>query len=359
MLLAIVLAAAPLLGFAFSPLSVPYTSPATGLPNQFYEWKEKQSIRYQCAGPKDGEPLLLVHGLFVNSDHWRKSLVELSDRGYHVYAIDLFGCGKFNQLRLHLYTVTTQFASSQCPFFPSIIGYSDKPPRDSEVAQKVNGENSRFSNNDATSGVLPSIRLGSTNGKGERIRDVDLRHPLNSPYNFFTWADLLNDFVQDVILANDKEHPQVTLVSNSIGTISAFQAVLDKPDLYTGVFVVCPNFRELHSAEVAFSDLSMPILRRVQSLLRTYGQTAFDFLAVPDTVKQILQEPYAVTSAVDDTLVKVLLDPLLTPGASHIVFDTLSYSAGPLPEQQLQAFPSDKPVWVCYGTKDPWTPGPR
>jgi len=26
---------------------------------------------------------------------------------------------------------------------------------------------------------------------------------------------------------------------------------------------------------------------------------------------------------------------LLTPGASDVVFDTLSYSAGPLPEQQL------------------------
>ena len=126
-----------------------------------------------------------------------------------------------------------------------------------------------------------------------------------------------------------------------------------------GVFVINPNFRELHSAEVAFSPLVMPIIRQVQGALRRYGQVAFDYLAVPDTVKQILMEPYAVSSAVDDTLVKVLLDPLLTPGASEVVFDTLSYSAGPLPEQQLQSFRPDKPVWVCYGTEDPWTSGPR
>ena len=170
----------------------------------------------------------------------------------------------------------------------------------------------------------------------------------------------MSDFSRDIILGNDKhDHPQVTLVCNSIGTISSFQAVLDEPDLYTGVFVINPNFRELHSAEVPFSALTMPVIRQVQGALRRYGQTAFDFLAVPDTVKQILQEPYAVSSAVDDTLVKVLLDPLLTPGASQVVFDTLSYSAGPLPEQQLQAFPDNKPVWVCYGTADPWTSGPR
>mmetsp|Transcript_6342 Transcript_6342/g.17863 ORF Transcript_6342/g.17863 Transcript_6342/m.17863 type:complete len:424 (-) Transcript_6342:653-1924(-) len=161
------------------------------------------------------------------------------------------------------------------------------------------------------------------------------------------------------IPSSSQQQQQVTLVSNSIGTISAFQALLDQPELYTGCFVVCPNFRELHSAEVAFSNVAMPILRRVQAALRKYGQTAFDAAATPQTVQQILQEPYAVTSAVDEQLVQVLLDPLLTPGASQVVFDTLSYSAGPLPEQQLQQFPQNKPVWVVYGDSDPWTPGPR
>eukprot|EP00593_Proboscia_inermis_P005168 CAMPEP_0171308420 /NCGR_PEP_ID=MMETSP0816-20121228/18579_1 /TAXON_ID=420281 /ORGANISM="Proboscia inermis, Strain CCAP1064/1" /LENGTH=125 /DNA_ID=CAMNT_0011791329 /DNA_START=1 /DNA_END=378 /DNA_ORIENTATION=+ len=72
-------------------------------------------------------------------------------------------------------------------------------------------------------------------------------------------------------------------------------------------------------------------------------------------------EPYAVTDAVDDELVDVLLTPLLTEGAADVVFDTLSYSAGPLPEQQLssQTFPETVPVWVCYGEKDPWTPPQR
>lgn len=316
---------------ASSNPACPPFSPATNLPNQFYTWKEGQQIRYQCAGPVDGEPVLLVHGLFVNSDHWRKSLKTLAEENYRVYALDLLGCG-----------------------------YSDKPPADSAIAQKINGEAWRFESPSTTS-VLKNIPLGTRQGGAQkRIVAVDLRHPLQSPYNFFTWSDLLTDFSKDVILdecRNDKN--AVTLVCNSIGTISSLQAVMDAPDLFRGVFVVCPNFRELHSAELPLPSFSMPILRTVQSLLRKYGQRAFDALAKPDTVKQILKEPYARIEAVDDTLVQVLLDPLLLPGSSQVVFDTLSYSAGPLPEQQLNMFPSDKPVWVIYGEEDPWTPAQR
>ena len=311
-----------------APPTCPKTSPVTGLENQFYTWKEGQKIRYQASGPSDGKPVLLVHGLFVNADHWRKTIPALSEQGYRCYAVDLWGCG-----------------------------WSSKPPADSEVAQKCNGENGRFSA--PGSDILKGIELGSADGKKTRIVDVELRHPLHSPYNFYSWSELIRDFSKDVILQERKVDETVTLVANSIGTISSLQAIIDQPALFDGCFVVCPNFRELHSAEVPFSSFTMPILRRVQALLRKYGQIAFDALAKPGTVKQILMEPYAVSEAVDDDLVKVLLDPLLTDGASRVVFDSLSYSAGPLPEQQLAALPPEKPVWICYGDKDPWTPGKR
>lgn len=60
-----------------------------------------------------------------------------------------------------------------------------------------------------------------------------------------------------------------------------------------------------------------------------------------------------------DELVDVLLTPLLTEGAADVVFDTLSYSAGPLPEQQLADPRLQAPVFVCFGEKDPWTPPAR
>jgi pimeloyl-ACP methyl ester carboxylesterase len=306
----------------------PAISPATGLPNQLYEWKEHQQIRYQQAGPEHGEPIILVHGLFVNSDHWRKTLKALGDEGYHAFALDLWGCG-----------------------------YSDKPPSHSAVAQAVNGENGRF--DESHPSILRHVELGTAGGVKTRIVDVELKHPLGSPYNFYTWSSLVSDFCKDIVLKDDTEHSSATLVCNSIGTITALQAVLDTPDLYKGVFVISPNFRELHSAEVPISTVTMVVIRAVQSLLRRYGQVAFDALAKPDTVRSILEVPYAVRSEVDDTLVQVLLDPLLTEGASKVVFDTLSYSAGPLPENQLATFPKDKPVWIGYGEADPWTPGAR
>ena len=301
----------------------PKISPATKLPNQLYSWKAQQQIRYQVNGPTNGEPVVLVHGLFVNSDHWRKALQFLGDQGYRVYALDLWGCG-----------------------------YSSKPPSDSPEAQSVNGENGRFGKHGS---ILRNCQLGTAAGIGVRIRDVDLSHPLKSPYNFYTWSNLISDFCQDVV--NSKT--QVTLVANSIGSISSLQAVLDKPELFRGVFIVSPNFRELHSAEIPLPAITMPIVRTIQKLLREKGQGLFDALATPSTVKQILMVPYAITDAVDDTLVDVLLTPLLTEGASQVVFDTLSYSAGPLPEVQLSTFPNNKPVWICYGLDDPWTPAAR
>jgi pimeloyl-ACP methyl ester carboxylesterase len=308
----------------------PPISPATGLPNLFYAWRGGQAIRYQVTGDPDDEPVVLVHGLFVNSDHWRRALVRLNaeskGKKYRIYALDLFGCG-----------------------------YSDKPPSQSDVAQReCNGEVRRFGNEAA---VMRNVALCSPDGVTTRVRDVELTHPIRSPYNFYTWSDVIIDFCRDVVVTESR--PTVALVSNSIGTIAVLQAVMDAPEMFSGVFAISPNYRELHSAEVPLPSITMPILRRIQKFLREQGKPLYDAFATPMNVKRILQTPYAVRDAVDDTLVKVLLDPLLTPGAMEVVFDTLSYSAGPLPEQQLQAFPLNKPVWVCYGKSDPWTPSKR
>ena len=271
---------------------------------------------------------MLVHGLFVNSDHWRHTLKGLAEAGYTAYALDLLGCG-----------------------------YSSKPsPSCAESRELVCGELGRFQ---GTDGVKMNVVLGTANGGSRIAPEIDLKHPCQSPYNFYTWAEQIADFTNEIVLPESSDKNGVTLVANSIGTISAFQSVLDRPELFNGVFVVNPNFRELHSAEIPFSKLAMPIIRAVQSLLREKGQGLFDALAKSNTVKQILMEPYAISEAVDDELVDVLLTPLLTPGASDVVFDTLSYSADPLPEQQLSEESFQTPVWLCYGSKDPWTPAAR
>jgi len=297
--------------------------------NQFWDWRG-QKIRYISDGlENEGAPcILFVHGLFVNADHWRKNIPALAAEGYRTYAVDLLG-----------------------------NGYSSKPSPCGPAAKALTGENNR----PYVATGMANVKLGTASG-GMRQSDVALAHPLGSCYNFYTWAEQLVDFADEVIKPGDGK---LIIVANSIGTMSTLQAAIDRPNLVDGVFVINPNFRELHVAESP--GFIQPAVRAVQGFLRANGQPLFDSLAKPGTVKNILMEPYAVKAAVTDELVDVLLTPLLQPGSADVVFDTLSYSAGPLPEQQLQdaalvggpGSGTGTAVEVCYGALDPWTPGPR
>ncbi len=81
-------------------------------------------MRYQAAGPANASrTVLLVHGLFVSSDHWRRTLVGLRDAGdVRVYAPDLLGSG-----------------------------WSSKPGRDDPTARMANGKNGCFLDDDTVS----------------------------------------------------------------------------------------------------------------------------------------------------------------------------------------------------------------
>jgi len=287
--------------------------------NEYWKWRG-QKIRYVSQGIQENEfgpTVLLVHGLFVNADHFRKQMDDLANNGCRVFAIDLLG-----------------------------NGYSSKPYPTSDEAILISGERDRPN-------VIRGVTLGTANGNIRNDIDVQLSHPVkNSVYNFFTWAEQLTDFVEQVAKPGDSK---TILVCNSIGTISSLQASIDRPDIFDACYIINPNFRELHVAESP--KFLQPIVKVVQSWLRSNGQGIFDTLAKPNTVKNILQEPYHVSNTVTDELVDVLLSPLLREGSADVVFDTLSYSAGPLPEQQLQSEAlRNTIVEICYGVEDPWTP---
>mmetsp|Transcript_58688 Transcript_58688/g.109863 ORF Transcript_58688/g.109863 Transcript_58688/m.109863 type:complete len:399 (+) Transcript_58688:43-1239(+) len=301
------------------PADVPKANPR-GTRNRFWQWRG-QRIRYQFLGEDnvDGPSVLMVHGLFVNADHWRNNMPQLAKAGFRVFAIDLLGSG-----------------------------YSSKPPPCGKAGSSINGENGR-------SLGTPLVELVDASGKLREPVQVPQKHPLGSVYNFFTWSEQIRDFAREIIQA---PAGRVTLVTNSIGSISGLQAAVDERQLFNGVAILNPNFRELHVAEQP--PLLPPLVSAIQGVLREFGRPLFDMLAKPGIVNQILQEPYHNASTVTDELVDVLLSPLLTKGSSDVVFDTLSYSAGPLPEQLLaDQRLADIPVWVCWGEEDPWTPAPR
>ena len=52
-----------------------------------------QRIAYQEAGPGDGPPIVLLHGLASDSDTWDKAITPLAAHGLRVIAVDLLGHG--------------------------------------------------------------------------------------------------------------------------------------------------------------------------------------------------------------------------------------------------------------------------
>lgn len=65
-------------------LSYDWTSPTTS---------STHSINYRVEGDPSSDPILLVHGFGVNSNHFRYNVPLLVESGYRVYAIDLLGFG--------------------------------------------------------------------------------------------------------------------------------------------------------------------------------------------------------------------------------------------------------------------------
>lgn len=126
----------------------------TSVDNEFWSWRG-QNIRYVAHGEEnlEGPCVIMVHGLFVNADHFRKNLPELANAGFRAYGIDLLGSG-----------------------------YSSKPPPTGDAAQKISGESTRS----IVQSGLSDVELGTANG-GTRRSDVALAHPVQgSVYNFYT-----------------------------------------------------------------------------------------------------------------------------------------------------------------------------
>lgn len=62
------------------------------LPSLYWNWKG-YNIRYTKAGPKNGTPIVLIHGFGASLDYFRNQIPVFAAAGYSVYGIDLLGFG--------------------------------------------------------------------------------------------------------------------------------------------------------------------------------------------------------------------------------------------------------------------------
>lgn len=165
-------------------------------------------------------------------------------------------------------------------------------------------------------------------------------------YSFETWGAQLLDFIAQVIAE------PTFLVSNSVGGLAALEAAIQQPEQVPATFITNISLRKLHATNQSW--IQRPFVAALQRTLRetSVGEVFFANVAKARTVKSILQQCYGDKAAVTDELVDKILTPGLRPGAARVFLDFLSYSDGPLPEEQLQNV--KVPVTLLWGAKDPW-----
>ncbi len=75
---------------------------AASMPNSVASWRssmkthvtsDEHQLRYLDEGPRDGEAILLLHGLPTNSSLYREVIPRLTEQGYRVIAPDIVGYG--------------------------------------------------------------------------------------------------------------------------------------------------------------------------------------------------------------------------------------------------------------------------
>lgn len=183
-------------------------------------------------------------------------------------------------------------------------------------------------------------------------------------YNIPLWGEQLADFLVEVVGAGRRKS-RARLICNSVGSSVGLQVAVTRPELVEAVKLLNPSLRKLHQKKQGIVE--KPFVPLVQWTLREtpVGEVFFENLATAEAVQTVLRQIYPLRpEAVNDEFVQCILRPGLTPGAAKVFMDFISYSAGPLPEEQLaeldKRFRSQDEgvprVWLGWGTDDPWEP---
>jgi pimeloyl-ACP methyl ester carboxylesterase len=85
-----------------------YTQMALAGEHSNYVTVEGHRMHYYVAGPSDGSPVVLLHGLGGQSEDWRNLTPFLRAAGYRVYTPDLFGFGRSEKPTDFSYTIPDQ-----------------------------------------------------------------------------------------------------------------------------------------------------------------------------------------------------------------------------------------------------------
>lgn len=177
--------------------------------------------------------------------------------------------------------------------------------------------------------------------------------PSNFTYTMETWAQMLSDFLREVIAV-----PTV-LIGNSIGSLACVIVASEAPkELVRGIVLL--NCAGGMNNKAVVDDwrirLFLPLLWLIEFILkqRFFGSRLFQRLQTRDNLRNVLQSVYCNKDAVDDELIEVIGRPAKDSGALDAFVSVVTGPPGPSPMSLLPEIAI--PVLVLWGDKDPFTP---
>ncbi len=192
------------------------------------------------------------------------------------------------------------------------------------------------------------------------------RLPADDAYSIELWADQLQHFVDEVVVAEDGAD-QAVVVGNSIGSLACVCAAAANPPSIAGVGLFncaigmnskAPPLPDDPFAYRFFFGLATPLFALLDLALRSpLARLIFDRVRTDEFVRGALEKGiYANAARVDDELVSMITAPAEDAGAFDTFVAILTGDPGPRPEQLVPRISSSMPIAVFWGADDGVTP---
>ncbi|XP_031743677.1 pheophytinase, chloroplastic isoform X2 [Cucumis sativus] len=177
--------------------------------------------------------------------------------------------------------------------------------------------------------------------------------PAGFAYTMETWAELILDFVDQVI-----KKPTV-LVGNSVGSLACVIAASDSSrNLVRGLVLL--NCAGGMNNKAIVDDwrikLLLPLLWLFDFLLnqRIIASALFERVKKRDSLRNILSSVYGNKESVDEDLIDIIVEPANDEGALDAFVSIVTGPPGPSPVELMPKI--SVPVLILWGDEDPFTP---
>lgn len=177
--------------------------------------------------------------------------------------------------------------------------------------------------------------------------------PEGFAYNMETWAQLILDFVNEII-----QRPTV-LVGNSVGSLACVIAAADPSQTSIqglGLLNCAGGMNNKAIVDDWRIKLLLPLLWLVDFLLnqKSVASAIFNRVKQRENLKNILLSVYGNKESVDEDLVDIIRTPADAEGALDAFVSIVTGPPGPNPVQLIPKL--TLPILVLWGDQDPFTP---